>query len=443
MRMPRGLVDESALALLEGYAWLPGLRARSDTGVAHTRLLGQRAVGLCGVDAARFFYDEDHVQRRSAIPIPLQKTLFGRGAVHTLDGRDHRDRKAFFLSVLTTGAVEGIAESVGETWDRRAAGWRPDQELVLFDEAARAITRGVCRAVGIPLAEAEADDVARDLIAMVDGFATPGPRHWRARRARSRREAWMSDLISAVRNGRLEVTPDSALDAAARHRDADGRELATEVAAVELLNIIRPTAAVSWFVTHAAHALHRWPQHRERLAAGEEEFAESFAHEVRRFYPFAPFIGGLAVRDLTWRGEPVPQGAMVLLDLWGHDHDPELWDEPYAFRPDRFVGRDIGPFELVPQGAGDPATGHRCPGEPTAVAILAGLAGRLARMDYEVPEQDLTISLRRIPARPKSGFVFRPRGRREPDVTARTSRPATAPAEPAPRPRSESSPAPR
>ena len=33
-------------------------------------------------------------------------------------------------------------------------------------------------------------------------------------------------------------------------------------------NVIRPTVAVSWFVGFAAHALHRWPDDRERLRAG-------------------------------------------------------------------------------------------------------------------------------------------------------------------------------
>ena len=122
MRLPRGLVDESIPALLEGYAWLPGLRARSEAGVAHTRLLGQRAVGLCGPDAARFFYDEDHVQRRSAIPMPVRKTLSGQGSVHTHDGREHRNRKAFFLSLLTPVAAEGIADAVGVAWDDTVAG---------------------------------------------------------------------------------------------------------------------------------------------------------------------------------------------------------------------------------------------------------------------------------------------------------------------------------
>jgi fatty-acid peroxygenase len=33
---------------------------------------------------------------------------------------------------------------------------------------------------------------------------------------------------------------------------------------------------------------------------------------------------------------------------------------------------------------------------------------RLARLDYEVQDQDLAISLRRIPARAASGFVLMP-----------------------------------
>ncbi|MFJ6164260.1 hypothetical protein ACIQH6_03990 [Micromonospora orduensis] len=39
------------------------------------------------------------------------------------------------------------------------------------------------------------------------------------------------------------------------------------------------------------------------------------------------------------------------------------------------------------------------------MALLAAFAGWLAELDYTVPEQDLTISLRRIPALPRSRVV--------------------------------------
>jgi fatty-acid peroxygenase len=200
------------------------------------------------------------------------------------------------------------------------------------------------------------------------------------------------------------------VDVVARHRDADGEQLDPHVAAVELLNVVRPTVAISWFLAFSGHALVRWPRHRERLAAGDPAYAEAWAHEVRRFYPFAPFIGGRAPREVEWDGERIPRNAMVLLDLYGQNHDADLWGDPYAFRPERFLGREIGAFDLVPQGAGDPRTNHRCPGEQVVVEVLAALAVRLARLQVDVPEQDLGISLRRIPAKPASGVVLRVRG---------------------------------
>ncbi|WP_159053023.1 cytochrome P450, partial [Streptomyces scabiei] len=220
------------------------------------------------------------------------------------------------------------------------------------------------------------------------------------------REAWLARLVSDVREGAATAPAGSALDVVARHEDADGLPLDPHTAAVELLNVIRPTVAVCWFVAYAGHALHLRPDVRERLAEADPEYAVAFAHELRRFYPFAPFVGGRAVTDLEWRGEPIPAGALVLLDLYGQNHDPGQWDLPYTFEPQRFLERPPGRDDLVPQGGGDRATGHRCPGEDVTVALLRTLGPRLARLEYAVPPQDLRIPLTRMPARVRSGFVM-------------------------------------
>jgi fatty-acid peroxygenase len=395
-------LDQTLIAGIKGYAFLPDLRRRHHDRPVHLRVLGQRAVAVCGPDAVRFFYDESHLERHSALPHPVVAALFGKGAVHTLDREAHRHRKALFIALLMDGGVDALAKLTGESFDEAAESWRLRPSVTLFDESALVIARAVTRWAGIPVSEEELPALAADLVAMVDGFATLGPRHWRALAARRRRERWLAGLIEGVRRGDVAAPADSALTTIAHYRE-DGGPLKPRTAAVEMLNIIRPATAVAWFVAFSAHALDRWPQHRRPLRAGDDEFTAGFVHEVRRFYPFAPFLGGRAVADLTFSGEQIPKGALVLLDLYGQNHDHLLFPKPYEFRPERFTDRPIGEFDLIPQGGGDPRTGHRCPGEQITVALLGTLVQRLARLDYYLAPQDLSIDLSRIPARPRSG----------------------------------------
>ncbi|MEU1015119.1 cytochrome P450 [Streptomyces sp. NPDC005900] len=409
------MLDQTLPLLTKGYAWLPDLSRREGPGPVRTRLLGKPVVALRGPAAVPFFYDENHVRRRTALPEPVLSTLFGKGAVHTLDGDEHRTRKALFMSVLKDPAgVAALAERVADEWERSSKEWIGRSQVTLFDEVSVLITRAVCAWAGVPLTEHPDDEARRtahDLVTMVDGFATAGPRHWQARRARQRQEQRLAHLIEDIRAA--DLTPSdrggaapSVVEAVAAHREADGQFLDPRTAAVELLNVLRPTVAVTWFTVFGAHALHRHPALRERLATEGEDYARAFAHEVRRFYPFAPFVAGLAPADLDWHGEPIAEGTMVLLDLYGQNHDPQLWEAPYTFDPERFTGREPGRDELVPQGGGEAGEGHRCPGEDVTLAVLTALLPRLARLDHHVPEQDLRIPLNRMPTRPRSGFVI-------------------------------------
>src|SRR3712207_8694839 len=61
------------------------------------------------------------------------------------------------------------------------------------------------------------------------------------RSARGRREAWLARLVEDVRSGAATVPDGSVVDVVARHRDADGERLDPRTAAVEVLNVVRPT----------------------------------------------------------------------------------------------------------------------------------------------------------------------------------------------------------
>ncbi|WP_433375899.1 cytochrome P450 [Actinoplanes sp. CA-142083] len=391
-------LDQTLAIPIKGYAWLPDLRRRSHGQPVTMRLLGRPAVAIGGPTAAKFFYDAGDLERHTAIPGPVIDTLSGRRAVHTLDGREHELRKALFVALLMGDGVETLAKLVGVAFDEAADRWRGAGEISLFDETARVISDAVSRWCGVRENDLDRADLVLDLIAMVDGFAAAGPRHVWARLARRRQEHRLAALIEEVRREEPSPTAVSAI----AHHTAGGELMDARTAAVELINILRPATAVTWLVAFAAHALERWPRMRPKIA-DSDEYTAAFTHEVRRFYPFTPFLGGRARRDLLFQRVAIPRGALVLLDVYGQHHDPRVWPEPYEFRPERFLRRPIGEFELIPQGGGDPRTGHRCPGEQITVAVLGTLAQRLARLEYYLPPQDLTIDLARIPARVRSG----------------------------------------
>ena len=85
-------------------------RGGGDTYVS--RLLGRRTVVIGEAEGAAAFYDESLASRAGAVPPPLAWLLFGRGAVHGLDGTAHRDRKRLFLDVLDPETFEPLLDDV-------------------------------------------------------------------------------------------------------------------------------------------------------------------------------------------------------------------------------------------------------------------------------------------------------------------------------------------
>jgi fatty-acid peroxygenase len=106
----------------------------------------------------------------------------------------------------------------------------------------------------------------------------------------------------------------------------------------------------------------------------------------------------------------------VLLDLYGTDHHPAIWGDPDVFRPERFERWESSGFDLIPQGGGDHYSGHRCAGEAATVDLIKSAIKLFAtEIAYEVPPQDLSVSLRRMPTLPASGMVIERVAQRRPD----------------------------
>jgi fatty-acid peroxygenase len=414
-QIPHDPALDSTLAILrEGYDFIWNRCKRFDSEIFATRLLGQRAVCIHGSEAAALFYDTSKFQRRHALPRRVVTSLFGKRAVQTLDDDEHRQRKAMFLSLMTPAKLEKLMLAVAEQWRSAIRRWEKRDTVVLFDEVQRILTAAVCEWAGIVVRDKDLEKRARDLGRMVDAFGGAGPRLWKGKLARMRSQVWIARAIRQTRSGELRPAAGSPLSVIAQHRDKDGKLLGARVAAVELLNIIRPTAAIAWYITFAALALHEQPEASAKLRAepfgeGAGEYADLFAQEVRRFFPFTPYLGAMVRAPFQWRGYDFVPGTLVLLDVFGMNHDPKIWANPELFRPERFRNWDGDSFSFIPQGGGSLHHGHRCAGEWITMHNLALALHFLTRcMTYEVvADQRLAIDRTRMPTRPESGFVIR------------------------------------
>ncbi|PLS17993.1 cytochrome P450 [Bacillus sp. M6-12] len=402
-------LDNSLSLLKEGYLFIQNRCRQFQTDIFQTRLMGEKVICMSGEEAARVFYDNERFQRKGAAPKRVQKTLFGENAIQAMDGEAHKHRKLLFMSLMTPDSIKKLGELTGKHWQARVNNWEQMERVVLFDEAQEILCRVACEWAGVPLKEGEVKQRARDFGAMVDAFGAVGPRHWAGRRARKRAEMWIEEIIEQIRDGKLDASEGTAAYAMARHRGLDGNPLDSRMAAVELINVLRPIVAIATYITFGALALHDQPQYRKMMTDANEHDIAAMVQEIRRFYPFGPFLGARVRNEFTWRENQFRKGELVLLDIYGTNHDPMLWENPDEFRPDRFSDWKGGLFDLIPQGGGDYYKTHRCPGEwVTIEAMKQSMSFLTSEIEYDVPEseQDLSYSLVRMPALPKSGFII-------------------------------------
>lgn len=408
-KIPRDDAMDSTIPLLrEGYTFISNRCDALQSDIFQTRLMLKNAFCIRGEAAAEMFYHQDRFTRNGAMPPTTVRLLQDKGSVQLEDGDSHRYRKAMFMTMMSPEQIRRLVDIVDGEWNVRLQHWTTGRQVVLFDEMQEMLCRAACRWAGIPpLSNGDAKQRTREFGAMIDYAGTVDPRNWWAQRLRQRTEEWARDIIQHVRSGVLEAVPDSPLSIIATHRDSNGRPLDVDIAAVELINILRPTVAVARYIVFVAVALYHYPAYRSYVQHGDDGDVEYFVHEVRRFYPFFPFIGGKVREPFEWQGHTFTMDTWVILDLYGTNHDPRIWKAPQVFRPERFRDWDSSAFNFIPQGAGDHHSTHRCPGEWITIALMEHAARYLAdRIDYDVPAQDLTIRLTHMPARPKSGFVM-------------------------------------
>ncbi len=207
-------------------------------------------------------------------------------------------------------------------------------------------------------------------------------RGWKPWANLSRLQPRLRKLISSELEYRrefegLDRKPD-LLDHLLASRDEDGQAL-TEVEIQDQILTLTITAvdpiafAVSWLLAWVA----RSPQVQSALceelsAVGDESnplavlqlpYLAATCQEVLRIHPILPTVEGRRLTaPMEIQGYQIDAGINVAPSAYLTHRREDLFPEPLAFRPDRFLSRRFSPYEYFPFGGGN----RRCLGTTLA-----------------------------------------------------------------------------
>jgi cytochrome P450 len=91
---------------------------------------------------------------------------------------------------------------------------------------------------------------------------------------------------------------------------------------------------------------------RDSLEAGEDEYMRATISESLRLRPVVPLAGRRLAKDLVADGLELPAGTDVTPAIWLAHTRADVYPEPFAFRPERFLSDPPDTYAWVPFGGG-------------------------------------------------------------------------------------------
>jgi cytochrome P450 len=308
------------------------------------------------------------------------RPLLGDRSVLLLDGDEHLKQRRMLLPPFHGDAVRGYADTVRAVTAAEVDTW-PLREPFAARAATQRITLEVIMRAVLGLRDEERLAELRRLLARLldirgidlavftiwPGFAdTRAARHVRPYSLRRRLDAVLDQEIADRRAGN---TGDDILSLLVAARDDDGNALTDQELRDELTTLL--VAGHETTATGLAWAFERLSRHPRVLArlydeidgGDPDDYVGAVCTETLRVRPVIQDVMRVVTRPVEIGGGRVDAGAMVLPAIELAHLDPATYDDPHAFRPERFVGVKPGTYTWLPFGGGP----RRCVGAAFAL----------------------------------------------------------------------------
>jgi cytochrome P450 len=335
--------------------------------------------------------------------------LLGDGLL-TTDGDYHRRARRIMLPAFHREQVAAARDVMAEEATAALAGWRPGQRLDLYAWTRRLALRVAMRALfGFePSRSGEmAEKFERALGFWGRAYAAQmlrGPRS--PYRAMVAARGWLDGVLFAEidRRRRSGERGEDILSLLLDATDEDGTVLSDQELRDQVMTLLfAGHDTTTSTVTFLFYELARNP--------GDHDL-DLAIDETLRMYPPAWIGPRRSIEPFELHGVRVPGGVLVNYCSWVSHHLPEVFPEPFEFRPERFLPDARA---ALPKGAYVPFGG----GSRTCIGMRFGLLevrtiaeAILERFQLELAEPSRPLSIRQMPTlSPRSGLPVVVHGR--------------------------------
>eukprot|EP00731_Ephydatia_muelleri_P016840 Em0009g1264a len=130
------------------------------------------------------------------------------------------------------------------------------------------------------------------------------------------------------------------------------------------------------------------------------QYLDHVLQESLRLYPPVPITSRLCTKSTEVGGVHIPKGTVVRVPVWVLHHDPQYWEEPEEFRPERFAVTDRLPLAHMPFGMGQ----RNCIG-----MRLALMSAKLALIEIVRKYKILQTKETEVPLTRRYGITMSPK----------------------------------